>query len=319
MIDATKILKRHPNNPIITPDMIPGIAAVYNPSPVMYEGKTILVLSTLSYDFELDNQKPIGSYIAVSDDGVNFQIRTEKPFIDFSTCGEPFNKIIGTAPIDSRVTKIDDTYYLLTPIFGGGEGPFTVMGTTKDFETYTPVEIVSLPTNRGASVFPEKINGKYYRLDRPGGSESQPGTIWLSSSPDLIHWGCYRPLLKAGYAIWNIQKIGPTPPIKTPEGWLVIVHGVFSWVKGTGGYYIGAVLLDLDDPSRVIGCTKSWLLAPEADYETNGMVNNVCFPCGAIADLEKDELRLYYGAADTCIGLATGSLSDVIEACKREI
>ncbi len=319
MLDATKILTRHPKNPIITHDMLPGIAAVYNPSPVMYQDKTILVLSTLSYDFDLKHQKPVGSYIAVSDDGINFKIRTKEPFIDFTKYGEPFSNVIGTAPIDNRITKIGDEYYILTPIFGGGEGPFTVMGKTKDFETYTPVEIVTLPANRGSSLFPEKINGKYYRLDRPSSGESSSGSIWLSSSPDLIHWGCHRPLIKAGYAIWNIVKIGATPPIKTPEGWLVIVHGVFSWGGGMGQYSIGALLLDLQDPSKIIGMTKSWLLAPEADYETRGMVNNVCFPCGAIADFKKDELRLYYGAADTSVCLASGSLSQVIEACRRNI
>ncbi len=319
MKDATKILTRHPKNPIITPDMIPGIAAVYNPSPAMYDGKTVLVLSTLSYDFELEHQKPAGSYIAMSDDGVNFTIRTDKPFMDVSQYGEPFSRTIGTAPIDSRITQIGDTYYFLTPIFGGGEGPFTVMGKTKDFETYTPIEIVSLPVNRGASMFPEKINGKYYRLDRPGADRQPPGTLWLSSSPDMIHWGCHRPLIKGGYAIWNIVKVGPTPPIKTPDGWLVIVHGVFSWTAGNNHYYIGAILLDLEDPSQVIGLTKSWLLAPEADYETKGMVDNVCFPCGALANLERDELRIYYGAADTCIGLATGSLSQVVEACRKRL
>lgn len=319
MKDATKIMTRHPKNPIITPDMIPGIAAVYNPSPAIYDGKTVLVVSTLPYDFNLENQKPSGSYIAISDDGVNFDIRTEKPFIDFRQYGEPFNRIIGTAPVDSRITKIEDTYYLLTPIFGGGEGPFTVMGTTKDFKTYTPVEIVTLPVNRGSSLFPEKIGGKYYRLDRPGADSNPPGSIWISSSPDLIHWGCHRPLMKGGYAIWNIVKMGPTPPIKTPEGWLVIVHGVFSWAGNGGHYYIGGVLLDLENPTKVLGRTKSWLLAPEMDYETKGMVNDVCFPCGALADIDKDELRLYYGAADTSIGLATGSLSEVLYACKNEL
>lgn len=317
MTDATKILKRYPGNPIITHDMIPGIAAVYNPSPVMYQGKTILVLSTLPYNFDLHHQTPVGSYIAVSEDGINFDIRTEAPFMDFTKYGEPFDRVIGTAPIDSRITKIDDEYYILTPIFGGGEGPFTVMGKTKDFETYTPVEIVTLPANRGSSLFPEKIDGRYYRLDRPSSGDAASGSIWLSSSPDLIHWGCHRPLVKAGYAIWNIMKIGATPPIKTSEGWLVIVHGVFSWGTASGQYSIGAMLLDLKEPSKIIGMTKSWLLAPEADYEVRGMVNNVCFPCGAIADIEKDELRLYYGAADTSVCLASGSLSDVLEACKR--
>jgi predicted GH43/DUF377 family glycosyl hydrolase len=96
---------------------------------------------------------------------------------------------------------------------------------------------------------------------------------------------------------------------------LVIVHGVWSWGRADYHYYIGAILLDGEHPERIIGKTKSWLLAPEAEYEAIGMISNVVFPCGALADPAKDELRLYYGAADTCIGLATGSLSAIIDAC----
>ena len=125
-------------------------------------------------------------------------------------------------------------------------------------------------------------------------------------------------LLNPGYVRWGTQKIGPTPPIRTASGWLVIVHGVFRPCDGPH-YSIGAILLDLEDPCRVIGKTTSFLLTPEEPYETNGLVDNVVFPCGAIADERGDELHLYYGAADTCICLATGSLSAVIEACKQQI
>ncbi|MCL6614779.1 MAG: glycoside hydrolase family 130 protein [Firmicutes bacterium] len=315
MKDATKILQRHPKNPLITPDRIPGAAAVMNPSPVLYRNKTVLLLSVNPYKWP---EHAVGTYLAFSDDGVNFEI-SDRPFIDLSNAGPPFNQLKGII-IDNRVTQIGDTYYIMSPVYYEGEGgPFCLLGKTTDFETYVPIEIVSLPSNRVPSLFPEKIKGKYYRLDRPGGGTEVPGNIWISSSPDLIHWGCHRPLLRRGYAIWNAVKIGPTPPIKTPEGWLVIVHGVWSWSSADFHYYIGAVLLDLEEPERVIGRTYSWLLAPEADYEVRGTVDNVCFPCGAIADLEKDELRLYYGAADTYVCLATGSLSEVIEACKREI
>ncbi|MCL2003075.1 MAG: glycoside hydrolase family 130 protein [Oscillospiraceae bacterium] len=316
MLDATKIMKRHPKNPLITPDCIPGTYAVFNPSPVMYQDKTILALSI--YPHDMRKFEAGGIYIAASDDGIHFDIRHEKPFIDISSCEYPFSLIKGIF-IDCRITKIEDTYYILTPMSIDGEGPFAVMGSTKDFETYTPIEIVSLPSNRGSSLFPEKINGQYYRLERPTADSNHPGSIWISSSPDLIHWGCYRPILQPGYSIWNIIKIGPTPPIKTKDGWLVVIHGVTSWMHSDYHYHIGAVLLDLENPNKVIGRTRSYLLAPETDYEINGIVDNVCFPCGAIGDLEKDELRIYYGGADKCICLAAGALSEVVEACKREL
>jgi len=322
MSDATKIMKRHPKNPLISPDDIPNTFAVFNPSPVMYGDKTILLLSVYSHCIKGDGCASKGIYIATSDDGIKFDIQHDKPFIDFDDPENPFTFVNGGV-IDCRITKIEDIYYIVTPLNSGGEGPFAFLGKTEDFKTYTPIEVISLPPNRGASLFPEKINGKYYKLDRPssgGGGHGNDGSIWLASSPDLIHWGCHRPLIRPGFAIWNILKVGPTPPIKTPEGWLEIIHGIMTWGGGCSShYYIGAVLLDLENPEKVIGKMKSYLLAPEEPYEAIGIVNSVCFPCGAIGNLEKDELRLYYGAADKHVCLATGSLSEVVEACKKEI
>lgn len=312
MKDATKILQRHPRNPIITSEDLPGAAVVFNPSPAMYKGKTILLLSAYEWNWPAV-QRARGGWVASSEDGVRFDI-AEKPLIDLLNASPPFDKLNCTL-IDARITQIEDTYYIMSPVYQDGEGPFTLLGKTTDFQTYTPVEIVAAPINRVPSVFPEKIGGKYYRLERPG--HDNGASIWLSSSPDLIHWGCYRPILKPGYSIWNITKIGPTPPIQTPDGWLVIMHGVWAWAAGANHYHIGAILLDLENPEKVIGKTQSWLLAPEQEYEVRGTVNDVVFPCGALADMEKDELRLYYGAADTRVGLAVGALSAVVEACKR--
>lgn len=310
MHDATQILTRHPANPIIQPRDLPGAMAIFNPSPVLHDGQTVLLLSV--YEFKRRTRRAYGTWVARSDDGVNFSIQPD-PLIDLSNAPAPFDQLSCTM-IDNRITPIDGSYYMMTPAFTEHEGPFVLLGKTDDFRRYEPIELVSLPPNRGASMFPEKINGKYMRLDRPG-ARRIGGSIWLSESPDMIHWGRHRPVLRQGYSFWNNVKIGPTPPIKTPQGWLVIVHGVMAWSEVGGHYYIGAMLLDLREPAKVLGMTRSWLLAPEADYERHGQVNNVVFPCGAIAKPEADELWLYYGAADSCVGLATGSLSRVIDAC----
>ena len=312
MKNATTILTRHPENPVIKPADVDNAMAVFNPSPVMYQGKILLVLSV----YKFGTNMPVGAFIAESADGVHFTVR-DKPLIDLRKAPYPFNQV-GSFLIDNRIAQIEDTYYFVTPVDIAPGGPVGMLGRTKDFQTYEPMEIITLPSNRGASLFPEKINGKYYRLDRPGGGE-MGSPIWICSSPDLIHWGCYRPLLQPGYAFWNRVKIGPTPPIKTPAGWLVITHGVWSWMDSDYHYYIAAMLLDLENPERIIGKTSSWLLAPEKEYELHGVVSDVVFPCGAIADFKKDELRLYYGAADTSVGLATGPLSAVIEACQKEL
>ena len=178
--------------------------------------------------------------------------------------------------------------------------------------------IILVPQNCGASLFPEKINGKYYKLDRPGGGDGSNGDIWISASEDLIHWGEFKPVIAAGYRFWNVEKIGPTPPIKTDKGWLDIIHGVYRPAGGTY-YYVGAMLLDLEQPWRVIGRTNSYILAPEEPYERHGNCDNTVFPCGAIADYEKDQIRLYYGACDNYICLAQGSLSELTDACIKQL
>lgn len=317
MKDATRILTRYENNPILHVQDFPGAAQLYNPSPVMYRDETVLLVSVVEHSATEGYGRDVGqTRVARSRDGVNFTLGTEN-FIrvpENMHCAELYHHYI-----DNRVTKIDDTYYIVTPVMVHGfNSPVGLLGKTYDFVDYEPIDIITQPKNRGASLFPEKINGKYYKLDRPGGGDGSNGDIWISASEDLIHWGEFKPVIAAGYRFWNVEKIGPTPPIKTDKGWLDIIHGVYRPAGGTY-YYVGAMLLDLDEPWRVIGRTNSYILAPEEPYERHGNCDNTVFPCGAIADYEKDQVRLYYGACDNYICLAQGSLSELTDACIKQL
>lgn len=316
-IDATNILKRHPSNPLLHVKDYPGMAQIYNPSPVKYGDEILLLVSVVEFAATRGYGRDVGqTRIARSKDGIHFTLEEEN-FIDTQSEKAPWN--LYHHFIDNRVTKIDDTYYIITPVMVHGyDSPVGMLGKTKDFKTYERIDIISQPKNRGASLFPERINGKYYKLDRPGGGDGSNGDIWISASPDLVHWGEFKPLLASGYRFWNMQKIGPTPPIKTSKGWLDIIHGVFTSAGGTY-YYIGAMLLDLEEPWKVTGKTNSYILSAEMEYERHGNCDNTIFPCGAIADYENDGLLLYYGACDNYICLATGCLSELADACMKGI
>ena len=322
------IMRRYKENPIITVDDFPVPAhAVFNCGQTMYNGQTILLIAAY-YKEARPSGSTTGIHVARSNDGIHFEIETEPLFDKREWAGDcPSN--FDCWVIDPRVTKIDDTYYIVRPAESVEVGVAALLEKTKDFKTCEFVDCISLPSNRVPCLFPEKIGGYYVRLDRPFNQheneepECVPDTeklkagIWVSYSPDLVFWGKHRPLIYPeaipNYANW---KMGPTPPIKTKDGWLEIIHGVYK-ENGEFCYSIGAMLLDLENPQKIIGITRDWILTPTEPYETNGRVDNVVFPCGAIADIETDTIRIYYGAADTCIGLATGKQSEIIAACKN--
>ena len=308
------IMHRYQDNPIITADDFPVPAdSVMNCGQAMYQGKTVLLVAVV-YRGKVNGQKT-GIHAAMSDDGIYFTI-DEKPLCSHTDWadGIEFDDWV----IDPRLTKIGDTYYIVRPGQGFG-GPAGLLEKTKDFKTTEFIDCIALPPNRVPSLFPEKINGMYAKLDRPYQFEAQNerGSIWISFSPDLIHWGHYRPLAFPEGPFFG-AKIGPTPPVRTEDGWLVITHGVWTSCADSR-YSLSAMLLDLNDPTKIIGKMNSWILTPEADYERYGHVSNVVFACGCIPDYEKDRIRIYYGAADERICLATGSLSELIDACKREL
>jgi len=225
--DATRILKRHAANPILRLDDYPGVAQIYNPAPAQLGGETILLVSVVDHAATRGYGRDVGqTRIARSQDGIHFELGKAN-FIDTQATGMPWD--LYHHFIDNRVTAIEGEFYIITPVMVKGfDSPVGMLGKTKDFIKYERIAVITQPKNRGASLFPSKINGRYYKLDRPGGGDGGNGDIWISSSPDLIHWGNFQPLIAAGYRYWNTQKIGPTPPLWTPEGWLEIMHGVFS-------------------------------------------------------------------------------------------
>ena len=319
-------MHRYEGNPLITVEDFPIPShAVYNCGQTMYNGKTVLLIAAF-YKERKANGSITGIHVAMSDDGIHFEINPEPLCDKRDWAGEcPGNYDCWV--IDPRITKIDDTYYIVRPAQVAAGGPAAVLEKTKDFKTVEFVECISMPSNRVPCLFPEKINGQYVRLDRPynlvaledkGGHDLDDklvAGIWISYSPDMVYWGKHRPLLYPPLSYAN-YKVGPTPPIKTKDGWLEIIHGVYKENREFC-YSIGAMLLDLNDPSKIIGVAEDCILTPNEPYEVKGMVDNVVFACGAIADEETDTIRIYYGAADTCIGLATGSLSELIDACKK--
>jgi len=312
------ILKRYKGNPIFSPKDFPFCDAdqVFNPGQVkLTDGRTILLLSVMPI-----NEKYARCHVAESHDGIHFEIHPEPIFeVDES-------KEFGTLdyhPIDCRVTYFaeENCYYIMRP-GNSNWGCCAFLYRTYDFKRVEPIEIIALPHNRVPCLFPEKINGEYVRLDRPysvgAPYEKSFAHIWVSRSPDLIHWGQYRPLQQRDFMPWNNLKIGPTVPIKTEKGWLEIIHGVQNTFVGFR-YSLGAMLLDLENPEKIIGVMKHYLLTPETAYEQQGVIPEVVFATGAIADMESRELKVYYGGADTTVNLATGNLDEIIDGCIKGI
>jgi beta-1,4-mannooligosaccharide/beta-1,4-mannosyl-N-acetylglucosamine phosphorylase len=194
------------------------------------------------------------------------------------------------------------------------------MGWTEDFRTYHQMENAFLPFNRNGVLFPRKIDGNYLMLSRPSDTGHTPfGDIFISRSPDLVHWGRHRHVMapKKDKLTWQCTKIGAGPvPIETTAGWLLIYHGVLTSCNGFV-YSMGAALLDIDQPWKVIARTKPYLLNPRVQYECVGDVPNVVFPCAALADAATGRIAIYYGCADTVTGLAFCQADELIEFIRQ--
>jgi predicted GH43/DUF377 family glycosyl hydrolase len=191
-------------------------------------------------------------------------------------------------------------------------GPLVSLGMSRDFRSVHRLGPVMPPENKDAALFPRRLGGRWAMVHRPsplrGGAH-----MWISYSPDLLHWGDHQVLLEArDGAWWDAGKIGlGPPPLETPDGWLVLYHGVHATADGPI-YRAGLALLDLEDPSRVVRRTDDWVFGPVAPYELTGDVGRVVFPCGWILDEAADRLDLYYGAADTVVAAATATFSEVL-------
>jgi beta-1,4-mannooligosaccharide/beta-1,4-mannosyl-N-acetylglucosamine phosphorylase len=217
---------------------------------------------------------------------------------------------------DPRLLKLEDAYYITW--CDDFPGPSIGLGKTNDFKTFTRLENATMPFNRNGVLFPRKINGLYVMLSRPSDSGHTPfGDIVLSHSPDLIYWGKHRHVMASGGKNWwQATKIGAGPvPIETQEGWLLLYHGVTTTCNGFV-YSMGAALLDLDEPSKVLYRTRDYILTPEKDYETVGFVPNVVFPCATLFDADTGRIAIYYGAADTYTAIAFAQIDELVAFVK---
>ncbi|ROR21220.1 putative GH43/DUF377 family glycosyl hydrolase [Mobilisporobacter senegalensis] len=236
--------------------------------------------------------------IARSKDGVHFTI-DEHPTI----MPNAENECWGME--DPRITRIDDTYYInytaVSPY-----GAETALITTKDFGNFTREGCIFLPENKDVTIFPEKINGKYYAFNRPVPKAIGTPDIWLSESNDLIHWGKHQHFYGVSDTGWENGRIGGgAPPIKTEKGWIKIYHAA----DRNSRYCLGVFLLDLENPDKILAKSEKPLLEPEEYYEKNGFFGEVVFTCGCL--YEDNKVIIYYGAADDTICRADISLEEL--------
>jgi len=300
---TTPPLIRCKSNPIISPaDMPVECSAVFNAGAVRFQGKFLLLLRVEDF------ARQVNFHVATSEDGVDFEINPEPIHYPL----REIEKQHGTYRFDMRITPLEGAYYVCHAVWITGLGCMIGMARTTDFVHFEPTPHLSVPHNRNAVLFPEKINGLYARLERP--QDSEGGRIWVTYSPDLRYWGDAAPL-DVPINVWSWKKMGPgAMPIKTPDGWLAIYHATAK-TASSENYYLGVMLLDLKNPAKVLSASRKFLLQPQEIYECVGQVPNVVFTCGAI-ETEGGALNVYYAGADTCVCLAQTSVSELVAFCK---
>lgn len=300
---------RHPKNPILTGADFPkesGIIRVFN-SGVIKIG-TRYLMACRAEDRALRNW----IWMAESSDGIAFKPAPAPVTAPFESAA--FREYASGMYYDPRITEIDGTYYLMHAAHSGHGCRLSLIETT-DFESFEWKGFISETDNRNGVLFPQKIRGLYARLDRPntGGSF---GDIWVSYSPDLLHWGQSKCVLRNSQVRWAWTKIGPgAVPIKTKKGWLNIFHGVRTQCAQHYVYQLGVCLHDLEDPSKIVALAKDAILEPVETYELIGQTPSVVFTSGAVVE-ESGEVKLYYGGADTVMCLATTSVERLLSACE---
>jgi predicted GH43/DUF377 family glycosyl hydrolase len=299
------LVTRYEGNPILTKRDIPyPVETVHNAGATKFEGRYLLLFRS-----HLHNGRSVIG-IARSDDGYDFKADPE-PFLIPATTGV-FSRFEEYGVEDPRICQIDDAYYITYSAYSRF-GVRIGLAKTRDFKTVERISLISEADMRNVVIFPETFDGRYARLDRPH-SEINPWAIWLSWSPDLIHWGDSEPVINPVTYHWDQMKIGPgATPIRTADGWLNIYHGVFPTMDGSV-YRLGVALHDIANPATVLGVADDWILSPEDPWELTGYVHNVVFSCGAIAE-DDGTVKIYWGAADTVMCVGTATIADLVQLC----
>jgi beta-1,4-mannooligosaccharide/beta-1,4-mannosyl-N-acetylglucosamine phosphorylase len=317
------MITRSDRNPILTRADIPAIpphvrdvTSVFNPGAIKFNDEYILMLRV-----QLRSRETF-FLAARGKDGVRFAV--SKQMVHFKGIEKVRERIYHT--YDARITRLDGIYYVMFALDMEGSCQLGI-GKTTDFDSFEFLGIASNEDIRNGVLFPEKVDGKYLRMDRPNKARLEGGpttgsTVWLSESDDLLHWRPRAPIMSGRFHYWDEFIGSGPPPVKTRQGWLHVYHGVAGHFGSSNIYQAGAVLLDLRDPSTVIGRCLCNILEPRELYELTGQVPNVVFPSGMIVE-EYDQdgfakpespVKIYYGAADTVVGLVTGTVQDLLDA-----
>jgi predicted GH43/DUF377 family glycosyl hydrolase len=342
------IAKRFKENPLLSPSDIPAsregleITCLLNPGVFQFENKTWLVVRVaerpkqkeniisfpiltetgaitiieiiiadpdlIATDARVINYKGIDYLTTLShlrllcsEDGHHFYESENYPHL----VGEGMLETFGIE--DCRVALIEGTYYLtFTSVSDNGVG--VGLRTTTDWKNFKKQGMILPAHNKDCAIFEEKINGMFYALHRPSSVDIGGNYIWLASSPDGIHWGNHKCIIKTRKGFWDSKRVGAgAAPIKTNRGWLEIYHGANEQHQ----YCLGAFLMDLEDPSKVIARTEEPIMVPTAQYELSGFFGHVVFTNGHIVEPDGDTVTIYYGASDEFVCGAQFSIKEI--------
>ena len=304
MATSESLFTRYPGNPLLSPERWPyAINAVMNAGATRVGDQTVLVCRAE------DRRGFSHLACAWSRDGASNWVVDEQPALIYD--GDHPEEEWGLE--DPRVTRVDelDAWIITYTAFGRG-GPGISLAKTSDFRSFERLGLVMTPEDKNGVLLPRRVDGQWILFHRP--TSIHGADIWLSRSTDLRSWSTPELVMaRRPGGWWDSARIGMgAPPLETDEGWLVVYHGVRQTVAG-GLYRAGLALLDLNHPANVLRRSEEWVLGPQAQFEVTGDVPNVVFPCGLVRDGETDTLSLYYGAADTRIGLATAKCSEVLD------
>ena len=317
------MILRSDRNPVLTRSDIPPIpphlvdvTSVFNPGAVRF-GSEILLMPRIQ-----SRSRETSLVVARSADGLRFTVAPE--IVRFRGLEKLRERVYHI--YDARITRIGNDHYIMFAM-DMDSGCQLGLGVTTDFHAFEFLGITSSEDIRNGVLFPGKVGGRYLRLDRPNKARHTDGptsgtTIWLSESDDLIRWRPVAPVASGRFHYWDEFFGSGPPPVKTRKGWLHVYHGVAGHFGSSNIYQAGVLLLGLDDPSKVLGRSRCNILEPREPFELTGQVPNVVFPSGMIvgksdADgyaLPESPVSIYYGAADTVVGLATATVQDLIDA-----